>query len=203
MTISKRLRFEILTRDGHRCRYCGATAPDVPIRVDHVLAVALGGTDDPTNLVAACHDCNAGKSSMVIGGPVVADVTNDALRWASARARALELHIAGRVDLQATLRRFDQAWNEWHTGEQPVERDGDWRGTVELWLKRGLTLPLILHYIPVAMNSRVRADGTWRYYCGILWKVITEVDEQAARAIEIEELNAQFEAVDNVRALIF
>lgn len=31
--ISKRLRYEILRRDDHQCRYCGATAPHTPLTV--------------------------------------------------------------------------------------------------------------------------------------------------------------------------
>lgn len=58
MAVSKRLRYEILRRDNHTCRYCGATAPDVKLTVDHVVPVALGGSDVPTNLVAACDACN-------------------------------------------------------------------------------------------------------------------------------------------------
>ena len=30
MAVSKRLRYEILRRDNHTCRYCGASAPDAP-----------------------------------------------------------------------------------------------------------------------------------------------------------------------------
>ncbi|MEJ7724319.1 MAG: hypothetical protein WKF64_08445 [Ilumatobacteraceae bacterium] len=40
--ISRRLRFEILRRDGHTCRYCGARAPDVPLTVDHVILIEDG-----------------------------------------------------------------------------------------------------------------------------------------------------------------
>lgn len=58
MTVSKRIRFEVLRRDNYTCRYCGGSAPDVKLTVDHVMPVALG---DPTNLVTACKDCNAGK----------------------------------------------------------------------------------------------------------------------------------------------
>jgi hypothetical protein len=67
MAVSKRLRYEILRRDNHTCRYCGASAPDVPLRVDHVTPVALGGSDKPDNLVASCEACNSGKSSMIEG----------------------------------------------------------------------------------------------------------------------------------------
>ena len=61
MSVTKRLRFEILRRDSHACRYCGAKAPDAELTVDHVPPTALGGTDDPTNLVAACRACSSSK----------------------------------------------------------------------------------------------------------------------------------------------
>ncbi|MFE4420379.1 HNH endonuclease [Streptomyces sp. NPDC056817] len=67
MAVSKRLRYEILRRDRYTCRYCGASAPDAPMRVDHVTPVALGGTDHPSNLVAACEPCNSGKTSTIEG----------------------------------------------------------------------------------------------------------------------------------------
>lgn len=60
--LSKAIRFEVLARDGFRCRYCGAAAPDAVLVVDHVTPVFRGGEDDLSNLVAACTDCNSGKS---------------------------------------------------------------------------------------------------------------------------------------------
>lgn len=60
--LRQRLRFAILERDGFRCRYCGASAPDAQLVIDHIRPVADGGSDDPDNLCAACFECNAGKS---------------------------------------------------------------------------------------------------------------------------------------------
>ena len=60
--VGKGLRFRILVRDRFTCRYCGRKAPDVALAVDHVKPRSQGGTSDPGNLVAACTDCNAGKS---------------------------------------------------------------------------------------------------------------------------------------------
>lgn len=77
MAVSKRLRYEILRRDNHTCRYCGASAPDVPLRVDHVTPVALGGSDKPENLVTSCEPCNSGKSSTIVG--TVAPVSTEAV----------------------------------------------------------------------------------------------------------------------------
>ena len=62
--IGTRLRFEILKRDGFKCRYCGSPPRGKALHIDHVVPVALGGSNDPSNLVAACADCNLGKSSV-------------------------------------------------------------------------------------------------------------------------------------------
>lgn len=73
---SRSTRFKVLERDGFRCYYCGRTAPDVVLDVDHKVPVREGGKDDLDNLVAACVDCNTGKS----GHPLAdaRNTTNDA-----------------------------------------------------------------------------------------------------------------------------
>lgn len=68
--ISKKQRFFILHRDGFRCRYCGSSAPDVELHVDHYRPFSLGGRCDLDNYVTACADCNMGKSAIrVMAGP--------------------------------------------------------------------------------------------------------------------------------------
>lgn len=64
MSVGKRLRFEILKRDNFRCCYCGKTAGATELHVDHVIPRAKGGSDEPSNLVTTCVDCNAGKSDV-------------------------------------------------------------------------------------------------------------------------------------------
>lgn len=91
MAVSKRLRFEIFRRDNHTCRYCGASAPDVTLEPDHVVPVTLGGTDEPSNLVTACQDCNSGKTSTSPDSPLVEDVEQDALRWSKAMEKAADV----------------------------------------------------------------------------------------------------------------
>lgn len=56
-----KLRFEVLERDGFACQYCGATAPDAKLHVDHIKPISQGGTNDPSNLTTSCSDCNQGK----------------------------------------------------------------------------------------------------------------------------------------------
>lgn len=62
--ISKRTRFEVFKRDSFKCQYCGASAPEVTLDLEHIIAHANGGGDDITNLVTACTACNSGKSSV-------------------------------------------------------------------------------------------------------------------------------------------
>lgn len=62
-SITQTVRFEIFKRDGFRCVYCGSNPIQAALRVDHVVPVSEGGTNSPTNLVAACFDCNSGKSA--------------------------------------------------------------------------------------------------------------------------------------------
>lgn len=64
LTLSKKLRFEIFKRDSFKCGYCGKTAPDVILHLDHIKPIAKGGDNHPLNLITACHDCNMGKSAV-------------------------------------------------------------------------------------------------------------------------------------------
>lgn len=110
MPVSKRLRYEVLRRDNHQCRYCGATAPDAPLTVDHVVPVTLGGTDDPSNLVAACKDCNAGKTSTTPDAPLVNQVSDDAIRWARAMTEAIRLRREAAAPRRAIYEWFADEW---------------------------------------------------------------------------------------------
>lgn len=38
--------------------------PDIVLEIDHVVPRSKGGTDDPSNLVTACLDCNRGKAGV-------------------------------------------------------------------------------------------------------------------------------------------
>lgn len=61
--ISKRVRFEIFKRDQFTCQYCGGHPPAIILQIDHIKALAEGGTDDMDNLLTACSECNLGKGA--------------------------------------------------------------------------------------------------------------------------------------------
>lgn len=61
--LSKSIRFDVLNRDNFTCQYCGKSAPEVRLEVDHVKPVSKGGTDHLSNLITTCEECNRGKSN--------------------------------------------------------------------------------------------------------------------------------------------
>jgi hypothetical protein len=64
--MKKSTRFEVFKRDKFTCQYCGRSAPDVILQVDHIHPRAEGGDDDLLNLVTSCQDCNQGKSDRLL-----------------------------------------------------------------------------------------------------------------------------------------
>jgi 5-methylcytosine-specific restriction endonuclease McrA len=64
MTSSK--RYDIMRRDGFKCKLCGRTATDgAQLEVDHILAVSRGGKSIDSNLRTLCRECNQGKKAKV------------------------------------------------------------------------------------------------------------------------------------------
>jgi 5-methylcytosine-specific restriction endonuclease McrA len=61
----RQLRKLILARDGYVCRIAGPKCTGIATEVDHVVALADGGTDDVSNLRAACLPCNRGRAGAI------------------------------------------------------------------------------------------------------------------------------------------
>jgi len=78
-SIQQRLRFDVLRRCNYACYYCGrrASLGVTELQLDHVIPVSHGGTNDPWNLVAACAECNAGKSASAPTEELVQRVRSD------------------------------------------------------------------------------------------------------------------------------
>lgn len=184
MAVSKRLRYEIFRRDNHTCRYCGRSAPEVPLRVDHVTPVALGGGDEPTNLATSCEDCNGGKSSASPDATLVADVSDDALRWAAAMQQAADDLREQQAPKIAYREAFKKSWTGWTRQDGwktvRVELPDGWKASLDSFYGAGLPQEVWPDIIEKAMtNPTVRVDNTFRYACGIAWRMVKELQDRA------------------------
>lgn len=185
MAVSKRLRYEILRRDNHACRYCGSCAPDAKLTIDHVVPVALGGSDEATNLVTACADCNAGKTSSSPDAPIVDDVSADALRWAAAMEEAAERQYVTAEARDEQLADFFAMWTGWTLGEpdKHVPLPSDWSRSLDTFCDRGCTHDEYDRAISIAMRARVRHEDRFRYFCGVIWSMLRERVDMAVQIL--------------------
>lgn len=164
------------------------------LTVDHVRPEALGGTDDPENLVAACIDCNAGKSSVPADAQQVAAVAESAVKWSAAIKRVADMRLADASRFQDVIAQFTASWDT-YTYEAPktvyecrtVPKDDSWEIDIRRFLALGLPAPKLLEFVVVAMKKDLRPSDTWRYFCGCCWKEITEMQKAASELLASEE----------------
>lgn len=182
--VPRRVRFEVLRRDNYTCRYCRST--DDPLTIDHVKPVVLGGTDEPSNLVACCKDCNTGKASSTPDESLVDQVSEDAVRWAKAMEAAANRYVASRMQ---TLTLYDYVYDEWQSASATYRRGraelpADYEASVDQWLRAGAPPQLIDEAIAVAMrNSLVDNWNVWRYACGVVWTRLGQMQDEAKASL--------------------
>lgn len=97
--ISQKVRFEVFKRDSFKCQYCGRSAPDVVLRADHIEPHSKGGSDDITNLITACFDCNSGKGAVRLSDQNLLDKTREQLAELQERRNQLEAMMEWRKGL--------------------------------------------------------------------------------------------------------
>jgi len=114
--IGKRVRFEVFKRDGFKCQYCGAQAPEAVLEADHINPVSKGGGNDIMNLVTACRSCNAGKSNISLSDDAAIQKQRAMLDELTERREQLEMMLAWREGLKQldnqTVMKVANAWSE-------------------------------------------------------------------------------------------
>jgi len=193
MPISKRTRYEVLRRDNHTCRYCGGTAPDAKLTVDHVTPVALGGSDSPDNLVAACRDCNYGKASTSPDAALVEDVKQTDLKWSAAIARVAQVRSTERRKRQAYIKAFRSDWDARTHGYRgdSYPLAVNWETGVGRFYDLGVSIGDIKDCIRVATTSdRVHYSDAYRYFAGCAWRVVTQMQDAAKEVLTADEVES-------------
>lgn len=168
--LSKRVRFDVFKRDAFTCQYCGAHPPQAILHVDHINPVALGGGNDPDNLVTACAGCNLGKSAKPL------DCVPASLAARAEEVAEREAQIAGYAAvIEAARKRVEaDAWTIAvvlnHRAADGYPRDR--LNSIKRFLQ-DLHVGDLLEAADAAVLRFPHAEArAFRYFCGICWKRI-------------------------------
>ena len=77
-SISKKVRAQVLDRNGFTCQMCGAVAGEphpfdigrkTRLHIGHIVDKSMGGSDNADNLKAICSVCNEGAANLTLDRP--------------------------------------------------------------------------------------------------------------------------------------
>lgn len=220
--LSKKLRFEVFKRDDFTCQYCGKKAPDVVLEVDHIEPVAKGGTNEITNLITACFECNRGKSDKKISDNATVKKQMNELEQLNARREQIEMVFKWKeellkIDDNAVTKLIQIIETEYlHNGKRATEIG---RNSIErAYKKYGLNIVLeaiktsferyeddekafdmiikVAYYIKNPAPEYVRQSY---YLRGILRHRLAYVNDQ--KAIELLQTNLNFWEYEDIKEL--
>lgn len=173
--VSKRLRYEVLRRDNYRCTYCGKTAKETELHVDHVIPKTLGGQDTPQNLTTACEPCNLGKSSTPADAEIIAAVELAVAAEQAAKHRASESLAKQANDLDTYE---DTVWTIWEHHMPPGVKRWDYNRICE-WFALGIPTSTIENALRIAIESPAKQQAIAAYSAGVIRNKFQEARDAA------------------------
>ena len=179
--VTSRLRYEVMARDKNTCQYCGRTAPDVKLEIDHLVPSALGGSITMDNLITACEDCNQGKTSTVAPEHI--------MERARSRTREYEnsKHIIQQLEAEQDeyLRHFRTIWTKYTLDGQTLPLPAGWQNALRSYEQRGLSIDRIAEFVPAAMyNDKVKPGRKFAYFCGCCRNHLRDLEKRALELVD-------------------
>jgi hypothetical protein len=154
--------------------------------VDHVIPQALGGSDKPNNLVAACVDCNRGKTSISPDSKTVEDVSAHAFALADALQEKLEIKASQLNQIDEYQQSFVDYWYQVadDSGCAFSYPEKNWERTLEKWFAIGVPNKILHDAVDKAFRSKASQSEKYRYMCGIIWRTLDELQEDVLRDVQ-------------------
>lgn len=127
-SLTKKIRFEVFKRDAFKCQYCGRSAPEVILHVDHIKPVSDGGTNEMTNLITSCFDCNMGKKDRLLDDHSMLEKQKKQLEELNERRQQLEMMMQWREEMMSIeeeqLKFACDKWSELLNREYKLNENG-------------------------------------------------------------------------------
>lgn len=127
-SIGDKVRFEVFKRDSFKCQYCGRTAPEIVLVVDHVQPHSKGGGADVLNLITSCRDCNSGKGAVELSDGSAIAKQRAQIEELSERRAQLEMMLKWREGVrdieghavEAVHSRYKELFVGWHLNDAGI-----------------------------------------------------------------------------------
>lgn len=156
--ISKKLRFEVFKRDSFTCQYCGKSAPDVILHVDHILPVKEGGTNTITNLVCSCDSCNMGKGAIKLSDDSAVKKEKKQLDELNEKREQLELMMKWKKELLAMDdKQFKFISDEFKRCTDGYYPKDSMKPKVKQWIKK-FGFEKVFDVIAISCNQYIKRD---------------------------------------------
>jgi 5-methylcytosine-specific restriction enzyme A len=65
ISIPREVRVFVFNRDRNQCQSCHCIFSEAKLNVDHIIPIALGGSNDLSNLQTLCRRCNNKKKHRI------------------------------------------------------------------------------------------------------------------------------------------
>lgn len=169
--LSKKTRFDVFKRDAFKCQYCGAHPPSVLLEVDHIIAVASGGTNQLDNLITSCQPCNAGKGARSLESiPESLDVRASVLKEREAQIAGYQELLRCKAErLSNEAESVVQVYEKFNPGYTLNERG---RASVVSFIDQLGMYEVVAAMTTACLAPHVRDADRFRYFCGICWRRI-------------------------------
>lgn len=164
-SITKKVRFEVFKRDKFQCQYCGNSAPEVILNVDHIKPVSKGGDNSISNLITSCFSCNSGKSDRELSDDSAIQKQKKQLIELAERREQIELMLEWREGLSDLDKlqedKIAEYWsNEVVCGQYSVSEHG--RKKIKAMLKK-FNIKEIMDAMDLSGDQYLKADHEGSY----------------------------------------
>jgi hypothetical protein len=157
--ISKKIRFEIFKRDSFTCQYCGKSAPDVILELDHIQPISKNGEDDVFNLITSCFDCNRGKSNNELSDDTVIQKRKAQLDQLQERREQLDMMLEWQKGLsEITSEEVDKISEFWDGLTPGWSLNENGKENVRKLIKK-FGIPEVLESMKIAANYYIKISG--------------------------------------------
>ncbi len=136
IAIPKKVRFEVFKRDSFKCQYCGQSAPDVVLHIDHIHPVSKGGDNNIMNLITSCQGCNSGKSNRLLTDNTAIQKQKQQLDELNEKRQQLEMMIEWRNQLRDFDDGVTERVAEYFERETGFEVNENGLRSIGKWLKK-------------------------------------------------------------------